>query len=245
MSRRAEREKAGAFVVEGVRMAEEALASGWPIRQVFYTGDLSPRGRALLDGFHTRGAEVEEVSPGVLKSLSDTETPQGILVVVDRIQPVLPPHPDFVLVIDQLRDPGNLGTILRTAASAGVQCALVTPGTTDAFAPKVLRAGMGAQLRLPVVEMPPEEILDTCRRNDLRLYLAESDGGRPYWEVDLHRPAALVIGGEAEGAGEPIRRGADEFVTIPMPGGTESLNAAVAAAVLIFEVVRQRSTSRS
>lgn len=242
MSRRAERQKAGAFVIEGVRLAEEALTSGWETRQVFFTTELSERGRTLLAGFRNQGTEVEEVSPGVLKSLADTETPQGILAVVQRKAPVLPPHPDFLLVIDQLRDPGNLGTILRTAASAGVQGVLLTPGTTDPFAPKVTRAGMGAQFRLPVIEMSPEAILETCRQSGLRLVLAESDGGCPYWECDFQRPAALVIGGEADGAGAAIRQGVDEQVTIPMPGQTESLNAAVAAAVLIFEVIRQRST---
>lgn len=243
MSRRAERQKAGAFVVEGVRLSEEALGSGWPVRQVFFTAELSNRGRALLDGFRAQSTEVEEVSPSVLKSLAGTETPQGILAVVQRKAPVLPSHPDFLLVIDQLRDPGNLGTILRTAASAGVQSMLLTPGTTDAFAPKVIRAGMGAHFRLPIAEMPPEEILETCRRDGLRLVLAESGSGRPYWEAAFHRPSALVIGGEAEGASDSLRQAVDEFVTIPMPGQTESLNAAVAAAVLIFEVIRQRSTS--
>lgn len=246
LSRRSERQKAGAFVVEGVRLTEEALASGWETQQVLYSADLSERGQALLEGFGRQGAEVEEVSPDVLKSLADTETPQGILAVVRRQTPVLPAEPDYLLVIDQLRDPGNLGTILRTAASAGVQGVLLTPGTTDAFAPKVVRAGMGAHFHLPIVEMSPAEIIAYCKRDrrpGLGLYLAESGGGRACWEADFRRPLALVIGGEAEGAGEELRRAVDEPVTIPMPGQAESLNAAIAAAILIYEVVRQRSTS--
>ncbi|HZW04707.1 MAG TPA: RNA methyltransferase, partial [Anaerolineaceae bacterium] len=163
-----------------------------------------------------------------------------------RRPPVLPAEPDYLLVIDQLRDPGNLGTILRTAASAGVQGMLLTPGTTDAFAPKVVRAGMGAHFHLPIVEMSPAEIITYCKRDHqpgLGLYLAESGGGRACWEADFRRPLALVIGGEAEGAGEELRQAVDEPVTIPMPGQAESLNAAIAAAILIYEVVRQRSTS--
>ena len=137
-----------------------------------------------------------------------------------------------------LRDPGNLGTLLRSAAATGVQVALLPPETTDAFAPKVLRAGMGAHFRLPIHSMTWEQIYE--QTEGLQIYLANMDG-RSCWETDLRKPLALIIGGEAEGAGEEARKLAAEKISIPMAGNVESLNAGVAGSVLMFEVVRQRS----
>jgi len=132
--------------------------------------------------------------------------------------------------------------MLRTAAAAGVQAVLLTPGTTDVFAPKVVRAGMGAHFRLSFRTAPWPEILQICkiREHPLALMLAESGEGKPVWQQDLRQPAAIVIGGEAEGAGAEARQHCDSLIRIPMPGQFESLNAAVAAGIILFEVVRQR-----
>ncbi len=241
------RREAGAFVVEGVRLAEEALGSGWEARLVLHTADLEGRGQAVVDGFAARGVPVEQVSSQVMKAASDTQTPQGVLVVVEFNPAPLPEAPDFLLILDGVRDPGNLGTILRTAAAAGVQSALLPPGTVDVYAPKVVRAGMGAHFRLPVQHMSWEGIGDYLRlpsgESRLRLFLAEAQGGETYTRVDLRAPLALVIGGEAAGPGSEVARLAHGRVHIPMPGGVESLNAAVAAAILMFEVVRQRQAT--
>jgi TrmH family RNA methyltransferase len=155
----------------------------------------------------------------------------------------LPPELDFILAVDAIRDPGNLGTLLRSAAAAGVQAVLLGPGTVDVFSPKVLRAGMGAQFRLPIREMDWEQIrlMGKDPKKPLRIFLAETENGTPLWQANFRQPAVIIVGGEAEGAGESARRLADEWVAIPMPGKSESLNAAVAASILLFEVVRQRS----
>lgn len=244
VSRRQEREKQNAFVVEGVRLAEEALASGWQGELVLYSEGLSPRGQALLERFHAAGAEVEELPPHLLQSAADTETPQGILAVVRSRTLPLPAAPTFLFVADAVRDPGNLGTLLRTAAAAGTDGVLLAPGTTDAFSPKVLRAGMGAHFRLPIVAMTWAEIAALCKGqpggSSLNIYVAEAEQGTPCWSLDLRPPVALVVGGEAEGASEPARQIGNGYITIPMPGKSESLNAAVAASILMFEVVRQR-----
>jgi RNA methyltransferase, TrmH family len=145
--------------------------------------------------------------------------------------------PDFILIPDQIRDPGNLGTLLRTAAAAGVETVLLPPETTDAFAPKVLRAGMGAHFRLPIHSLTWEEIKTLT--NDMDVYIADMDGAS-CWETDLRKPLALVIGGEAEGASDEAQRLANGKISIPMSSGVESLNAGVAGSVLMFEVVRQR-----
>lgn len=237
------RREAEAFVVEGVRLAEEALASGWETQAVLYTEDLGERGREVVEGFAGRGAAVEAVSEHVLRAASDTQTPQGILAVLSLPNWPLPKTLNFAFIPDGVRDPGNLGTMLRTAAAAGVGGVFLPPGTADAFAPKVVRAAMGAHFRLPLWPLGWEEIRQALRQAGLRVYLAAVEGGQPYTQADFRRPMALVIGGEAAGAGAQARQITDQAVHIPMPGKTESLNAAVAAAILLFEVVRQRELS--
>lgn len=235
-ARRAE----NAFVVEGVRLVEEATAAGWPCRLVLYTAELGARGAALLPVFRAAGAQVEEVAPHVLKAASDTQTPQGLLAVL-HIQKKRPPHPlAFALILDQVRDPGNLGTILRTAAAAGVQAVFLAPGSADAYAPKVVRAAMGAHFRLPIQSLSWAEIGDLVEHSRLHVYLADAEAGISYTRADFRLPLALVVGGEAEGASPFADRLATGRVHIPMPGGMESLNASIAAALLFFEVVRQR-----
>ena len=238
MGRPKERHAAGAFVAEGVRLVEEAWSAGWPIRYVLYTAQVSGRGRELVDRLEAQGGEVEQVPEALLNTVSETETSQGLLAVLDFAPLALPQPLNFVLIPDSIRDPGNLGTLLRTAAAAGVQGVLLPPETTDAFAPKVLRAGMGAHFRLPIQSFAWEEIRKTTRA--LKVYLADMQG-TPCWQADFSRPLALIVGGEAEGATQAARQLADESVCIPMPGKAESLNAGVAGAVLMFEVVRQRN----
>lgn len=233
-----------AFVVEGVRLVEEALDASWQVRLVLYTPDLSERGLALIERFRLTGVPTEQVSGPVMEAASDTQAPQGVLAVVAmRALPLLPTA-DFLLVADGLRDPGNLGTLLRTAAAAGVQGVLLPPGTVDPFSPKVMRSAMGAHFRLPVLSLEWSDIQEMLHPTGtgprFQVFLADSAGDVAYTQPDFTRPTALIVGGEAEGAGELAQELADSRLHIPMPGNVESLNAAVAAAVLLFEVVRQR-----
>ena len=234
-----ERRDAGAFVVEGVRLVEEAVNSNWGFQFALYDEKLSERGRLLVESLTSRGVDVEEVSPDVMKALSETETPQGILAVLELTELPIPNNPNFILIPDQIRDPGNLGTLIRTAAAAGVQAVLLPPDTTDAFAPKVLRSGMGSHFRLPIVSKNWDEIRQFCESANHQIYLADMDG-QSCWETDLRQPLALIIGSEAEGASESARGLAKGKISIPMNNEVESLNAGVAGSVLMFEVVRQR-----
>jgi RNA methyltransferase, TrmH family len=235
-----ERRKAHAFLAEGVRLVEEALAANWPLRFVLYTSGSSARGQDLLEECKLKGVEVEEVAPRLFKSLSDTENSQGILAVLDHIPLPLPASLNFLLIPDQIRDPGNLGTLLRSAFAAGVEAVLLPPETTDAFAPKVVRAGMGAHFRLPVHNMDWEEIEEVCKSAGLRVFLGDMSGAS-CWETDMRAPLALIVGGEAQGASKQAHDLASTLVSIPMPGKAESLNAGVAGVILMFEVVRQRN----
>jgi TrmH family RNA methyltransferase len=238
LGRAKERREAGAFLVEGVRLVEEAVKSNWPTRFVLFDETLSERGKSQIEGLRSQGLDVEEVSTSVMQSLSETESPQGILAVLnDSLLPVPDSPRDFILIPDQIRDPGNLGTLLRTAAAAGVQAVLIPPETTDAFAPKVVRSGMGAHFRLPIHATNWDEIGKLTR--GLQVYLADMDG-RSCWETNLRQPLALIIGGEAEGSSAPAKKMATGKISIPMTASMESLNAGVAGSVLMFEAVRQR-----
>jgi TrmH family RNA methyltransferase len=244
LNQKSARSEAGLFVVEGVRLAEEALASGHISVQVYFSRAINERGMKLIEALILQGREVFELSVPVMDSLSATEASQGILLVFPQTVTDTPPQTDFVLVLDQVRDPGNLGTILRSAAAAGVKVVFLSPGSADAFAPKVMRAGMGAHFRLSIHYAGWPEIGRYCReicQPPLKILLAESGDGEACWQTDLRRPLALIIGGEAEGAGLEARLAMDGLIHIPMPGQFESLNAAVATGILLFEVVRQRS----
>lgn len=235
------RKKAGLYAAEGVRLLEEASQAGMVPELVIYTDDLDQRGKALLENFASRSADCESVSSRVLRSASDTENPQGILAVFPLVSLALPERPDLVLILDAIRDPGNLGTLMRSCLAAGVDGLLIGPGTVDPFSPKVVRSAMGAHFRLPVQAASWNEIAHLT--SDLDLYLADMERGSSLWEADLTRPLGIILGGEARGAGQKAHQLTERYIHIPMAPGIESLNAAVAGAVLLFEVKRQRSAA--
>ncbi len=232
------RRDAGQFVAEGVRLAEEALAAGWRPAWVLFSTEIGARGQAVVEAFRQQGVPVFAALPEVMQAASATETPQGVLLVLPLPAPRWPDNADFLLVLDGVRDPGNVGTMLRTAWAAGVQGVLLSPDCADPFNPKVVRAGMGAHFHLPLRRAPWRALLPLLEGK--ARFLAAGGEGVAYTEADFRQPLALIVGGEAHGAGQAARQAATQAVHIPMPGAAESLNAAVAAGVLMFEVVRQR-----
>jgi TrmH family RNA methyltransferase len=235
------RKEAGVFIVEGVRLAEEALASGWPIQLGLFLPSADERLQRLTAALQARQIPLEEVSPTVLQAVSDTETPQEILLVVQQQNLPLPEKLTFVLVIDAVRDPGNLGTILRSAAAAAVDAVLLPPATVDVTSPKVVRAAMGAHFRLPILRLSWDKIGQILQKHLLTVFLADAHGKIAYDQANFRQPFCLIIGNEAQGASAMARSLAAQSVFIPMPGKMESLNAAVSAAILLFEAVRQRN----
>ena len=232
------------FVMEGVRLVEEVLRASVVPFFVFYTQDLADeaRGKALLAALRGLGSPCYLVSDAVMAQCSDTVTPQGIMAVLPFPELVGPDRLTLGLIVDRLRDPGNLGTLLRTALAAGVEQVLLAPGTVDFSNPKVVRSAMGAHLSLPMVDAEWETIAASVAGCDV--WLAAASGSRCYTEVDWTQPAALIIGGEAHGAEEKAQALADGCVSIPIDPVVESLNAAVAAAVILFEAVRQRGVAQ-
>lgn len=233
------RRDTGQFAIEGVRLVEEAVEAGFALDTILFAGDLDERGSAVLDRLRAAGHEPIAVADAVLRAAADTQTPQGLLAVLPIPTDPLPGGLSFMIVLDRVRDPGNLGAILRTAAAAGVEGVLLGPGCADPYQPKAVRAGMGAHFRLPVRAAAWQEI--EAQVAGLQVFLADASAPTVYTAADLTVPVALLIGGEADGAGTEIARLNPAGLRIPMPGGTESLNAAVAAGILLFETVRQRN----
>ena len=239
-ARRKARRAAGLFVVEGVRLAEEALEAKWTPELALYSDALSARGQNMIAKLRDQNVQIEEVAGHVMEAASDTRSPQGILMTLPLRTLPAPDKLDFVLIAEQVRDPGNLGAMLRGAAAAGAQAVFLTPGTADAFAPKVVRAGMGAHFRIAIQSLSWQEIETQRKQHRLHMYLAAAGEGTEYTKANLTSPLALIVGGEAAGAGQEARDLADARIYIPMPGGSESLNAAMAASILLFEAARQR-----
>ena len=243
LARRDHRAAERAFVVEGRRAVHDALQTGAIPRLLLVRQDEPESWRDLP---LPAGAQARVVERQLFDRLSDVHTPQGILAVFPfpSLTLALDDPAPLSLVIDRLRDPGNLGTLLRSAAGAGVNAVYLSPEMVDPWNPKAVRAGMGAHFRLPLITLDVGA-LDELRQRLPRRVIASAAATRPYDAGDWTGAAALVIGGEAEGVGPELKAWGTEEVGIPLDHGVESLNAAVAGAVILFEAARQRRLARA
>jgi len=237
LARRRVRQREGLFLVEGTRLAAEVAGAGIEPALVLYTESwaASPAGQRLLVLLASASRGAWPVTEAVMAACSDTDTPSGVLAAVPVLS--IPPKLGLILVLDGVRDPGNLGTILRSAEAAGAGQVVLAPGTVDLYNPKTVRGAMGAHFRLSAGAAGWPAIRDLLAGR--AVWLADAGGDTPYDQVDWLRPAALIIGGEAQGAGPEAVALATGRVSIPMAGRAESLNAAMAATVLLFEAARQ------
>lgn len=244
MGRTGELSADGQVLLETVRLIADALASGVAISGVLVSDDPSLHVQELLEKLPPETA-VYEVAPKVFETLASTQTPQGILALACA------PHwseadlyrrqPALLLVLSGLQDPGNLGTILRTAEAFGATGALLTQGTVSPYNAKAVRASAGAWLRIPTLYGLPEvETVALLRRKRVRLFMSVVEGGKQLSEIDLTGPVAIALGSEGTGL-PPELLAAGEPLTIPMIPAVESLNVAIAAAVILYEIARQRT----
>lgn len=242
LARKKERSAARQFVIEGARLIDDALRARVAPTLVLHTARIENDARALLDRLRAATPEVFAVSDAVMQDLTTTETPQGILAVVPFPDLPMPAQPQCVLILDAVRDPGNVGTMLRSARAAGVDALFLAPGTADPYNDKVVRAAMGAHFAIPLRVAAWQMIADATRHIE-RIFLADARGEIAYTRADWSLPVALIVGGEAAGASDDARKIATARVAIPMRGGAESLNAAMAATVLLFHA-RQNQLER-
>lgn len=242
LQRRKMRHQERAFLIEGVRLIADALAAGATPRIVFFNAEgQSERIVELAEAGSRRHARVIPVSAQVMRALTETETPQGIAAIFPF--PGMPlatarKAPLFVIA-DGIHDPGNLGTLLRSALGASANAVFIAPGTVDPFSPKVARAGMGAHFRLPIRPLDweaPDPLLLACRNR----YLTDANADLAYDRADLTASTCLIIGSEAAGLSPAARALSTGAISIPLAGGLESLNAGIAGAVILFEAARQR-----
>ncbi len=240
LARRRMRWRERCFILEGVRLLREMVRLAIQPRFVLHTAQVrqNPQVVPLLDVLIERGVPCYPISDEVMAACSDMTTPPGLLAVASFPEVSDPAQATWTLVVDSVRTPGNLGAILRTAAAAGVDQVLLSPGTVDFYNPKVVRGGAGAHFCLPILPLSWPEI--ETRLQGLDVWLAAAQGDLVYTEVDWKRPLALIVGGEALGAGQAALALANGLVTISMARGVESLNVAVATGVLLFEIARQR-----
>ncbi|MHC1758362.1 MAG: TrmH family RNA methyltransferase [Negativicutes bacterium] len=241
------REETGLFVVEGTRFVQEALESSWVVEYavVSEAHEGNERIRELATNLERRECPVLSISPALYKKISDTETPQGILAVMQQKRESLDEviataSKSLWVILDSLQDPGNVGTIIRTADAACAAGVVLAGECADLYAGKTTRATMGSLFHLPVLKASATQCLEFCDRLGLSLYVAGAEAEDMYTVADLTAPCAVVLGNEGAGVGDDFRRQAQLHLKIPIAGRAESLNVASAAAVIIFEAVRQR-----
>lgn len=233
-------------LVEGVRLVSELLQSGVRPYAALYSPHLvgSTAGRDLVAQLGKGSTKVLYVTDALLASVAETETPQGVVAAVDLLPVTMEDaclSPKALVVVAQgVQDPGNLGSMIRTADAAGASGVLLAAGTVDAANSKVLRASMGSLWHLPVADVRERDWLADLRQWQIQIVMAAVGGQQLPYAIDFKRPTALVLGSEAHGLAPELLEQADATVKIPMPGRAESLNVASAAAVLLFEAVRQR-----
>jgi TrmH family RNA methyltransferase len=231
--------------IEGPNLLEEALKAGLHVDCVF----VAEGAERFLDGLGLdAGIEVLQIPKSLLDSVLMTETPQPVAALVeppDWTWPhILGSKAALVVVLAGVQDPGNLGTILRSAEAFGADGVVCLPGTVSAWNPKAVRASAGSVFRMPVLTVDAEDCFQNLREAGVKIWTTTVVGAEPADLVDLAEPVAILIGNEGNGVPLEIAAKADGAITIPCPGPVESLNAAVAASVLLYEAARQRSARR-
>jgi len=234
------------YLIEGRRLVAQALFSESDLALAFFTETFAQTkdGGKLIAALAQSATPIWSVSPEAMAHMAGTVTPQGILAVaaMPRVNPCAIREASLVVILDNLRDPGNVGTVMRTSQATGVDWLLLSSGSADAYSPKVVRGAMGAHFALPILQE-----LDWPQIGALlgqkRVVVADAQGDHTPWEMDWASPVALIIGSEAHGPSQSATDMATDSVRLPMSPRVESLNAAIATAVILFEIYHQRHTT--
>ena len=247
LSEKKYRDREMAYILEGPNMIREVLEQSRKARFIFLRAESeSVEARQLAEKADKSGLAVYEVSDSVFRKLSQTENSQDILAVINKPQLTRDEFFDSaksknILVIDRVQDPGNIGTILRTAEAAGFAGALVIKGSGDPFSPKAVRAASGSTERLPIIfAESANDAIAILKTHNKKVYATAMKATKIYYEADLSEDVAIVVSNEGNGASKEVLEAADEILSIPMEGKTESLNVAIASGIIMFESRRQR-----
>lgn len=231
--------------VEGERLIEECLQSGLALAACFHSPEVSPRAQTILAELADRGCPLLPTADAVLATVSDTVNSQGLIVLAERptaqLEEVLLSS-GLLVCLDAVQDPGNFGTILRTAEAAGADGVISMKGSVDAYSPKVLRSAMGSAFRLPIVTgVTDEGLTEHLHKTKLQIAAATADGEMLYHELNWLKPTMVILGNEANGVSNDLLELCETSIRIPLRSPVESLNVAAAAAVILFEAARQRA----
>ena len=230
------------FLVEGFRFTEEALESDFEVVHIF----ISAKGESKFESSSVKNklqenTKVYSLSDSLFKGICDTDNPQGIIAVV-RNKPVeIKYDHGFYMLADKIQDPGNMGTIIRTAHAAGALGVIITKGTVDIYNEKTLRSTMGSIFKIPVIEDKDLSLVQKLRDSGFKLVTSSLDTDKNFYDIDLKEKVIISVGNEGNGISAEVYEISDFKIKIPMPGGAESLNAAVAASIMMYEVVRQKN----
>lgn len=223
------------YIVEGIKMVKEAISENQEIALIAIREDFK------ID-FDTKNIKTVTISNKIFNDISDVKTPQGILAVIKKNQNnQIETNSDYILALDSLQDPGNMGTIIRTADSANINQIIINKTTVDPYSPKVIRSTMGAIYRTNIIEV--EDLKATLKEMKLKgfqIITTDLKATQSIYDINYNNKTVVVIGNEANGVSQEILQTADKKVIIPMLGKTESLNASIAASIMIYEYVRQK-----
>ena len=243
---RRERDASGVFLIEGYRELTKAVDSGFALREIYVSADLflGENEASLVERALAAGAERIDVGPEAFAKASYRDRPEGLIGLADQFPTTLdrlkPSSNPLILVVESIEKPGNLGTMLRTADAAGVDAVVVCEPTTDPFNPNVVRASLGCLFLVPLAVTSTPEAIDWLAQAGVTTRAATPAASLPHWQADFRGPSAIVVGSEQYGLSDTWLREAETQIRIPMSGHIDSLNAAMAAGIVLFEAVRQR-----
>lgn len=244
--RKKERWSKNSFIIEGIKMVEECVDNNYPLSHIVYCDEL----------FNIRGADqiwekikthdrLIKISNKLYREISQLENPQGILAVakfrLNSIDEILNKSNPFILLLDRLQDPGNMGTIIRTADAFSIDGIIISEGSVDVYNPKVVRSTMGSIFRMPLYfTRDLEKMIEELKDRHIKVYSTSLKGNKYIQDVNFRQPSALIIGNESRGVSKDLEKLADQLIKIPMSGEAESLNAAIASSIIMYEALRQR-----
>ncbi|GAB6170394.1 RNA methyltransferase [Clostridium carnis] len=241
LKERKNRLKEGKYIIEGFRLIEEAFKAKVKIEYIMVSDKLVEKVYEYIGNYLNEDTNIYTISESLLIQLTSTETPQGVIAVVENIEVPKEITGDFYLLCDKVQDPGNLGTIIRTAHAAGVNGIILTKGTVDIYNDKTIRSTMGSLFHIPIIyEDENYTFINKLKNDGFSLVATSLKESKNFFDEDLGGKVILSVGNEGNGISKEVFSMADKKVKIPMPGGAESLNVAIATSIILFEKVRQK-----